>query len=124
MNMKPYHSFLMLASTVAFTVLGQLLVKKGMVAVGAAGESKNIAETIIRAFTNLYVIAGLGSALCAAACWLLALSKLPLSHAYPFIAFTFVLVPIGAKLMFGEEISMARWIGIAFIIIGVWLSYR
>ena len=122
--MKSSYSFLMLALTVAFTVLGQLLVKKGMVAVGAAGEAKNVVETIFRGFTNFYVIAGLGGALCAAACWLLALTKMPLSHAYPFIAFTFVLVPVGAKLIFGEDISMARWIGIAFIIIGVWLSYR
>ena len=47
--------------------------------------------------------------------WLIILSKFNLSFTYPFLALSFVLVP----LLLGEYISLLRWAGILVIFSGV-----
>jgi len=112
--------------TVLFTVLGQILVKKGVsISLGVDwGSPKENILYLIKSFTNLYVVSGLLSAFFAAVFWILAVGKMKLSYAYPFVALTFVLVPLSAKIFFGEEIPLSRWIGIVIILVGVWVSYR
>jgi drug/metabolite transporter (DMT)-like permease len=111
--------------TILFTVMGQLMVKKGMMIIGSSMlDGKNIINLLIRALTNIYIITGFGSAFLAAMCWLITLGKLPLSYAFPLMGLTFVLVPIGAWIIYGEQITTLRWLGIIVIIFGVWLSSR
>jgi drug/metabolite transporter (DMT)-like permease len=51
--------------------------------------------------------------------WLIVLSKLDLSYAYPILALSYSLVPLLSWWAFGEHISPVRWIGIAIICAGV-----
>ena len=51
--------------------------------------------------------------------WLLALKKIDLGQAYPFMALSFVLVPIGSYLFFNERFSCMYFIGIILIIAGI-----
>ncbi|NMB98799.1 MAG: EamA family transporter [Thermoanaerobaculaceae bacterium] len=123
---KEYFSFIFLTLTVFFTVLGQILVKKGVstYAVGNWMTGKEIMLYLLKSSTNIYVLSGLFCAGLAAACWILAVGKLKLSYAYPFIALTFVFVPLFAKIFFREEIPLSRWIGIGIILLGVWISFK
>ena len=50
--------------------------------------------------------------------WSTILSKIDLSVAVPVASFSYVLVPIVSIIFLGEKISMLRWIGIFFILVG------
>ena len=53
------------------------------------------------------------------ALWINILRRVPLSRAYLITAIVYVPVSIGAWLIFGEQVSLLRAIGIAAIVIGV-----
>jgi drug/metabolite transporter (DMT)-like permease len=54
--------------------------------------------------------------------WIFLLQRVALSHAYPFAALAFVLVPLGAALFFGERLSSGFFVGSALIAVGIWLT--
>lgn len=51
--------------------------------------------------------------------WIWVLQKVPLSVAYPIVALTFVLVPLGARFLFGETIGLRYMAGTALIVVGI-----
>ena len=65
---------------------------------------------------------GLAAAFLASVFWLATLTRFPLSHAYPFVAFTFVLVIGGGGLLFGEPIRLPTIIGLALIVTGITIA--
>ena len=55
----------------------------------------------------------------AAFLWLLALSDLELSYIFPFLALNYILIPVGAALLYREHLSRYRILGILIICGGV-----
>ena len=53
--------------------------------------------------------------------WIVGLSRLPLSQAYPVLSIGYIIAALLAWGILGETISVARWTGIALIIAGVLL---
>lgn len=51
--------------------------------------------------------------------WVWQLSLIDLSRAYPFMALSFVFVPLLSALMLDETIGMYYWLGISLIVVGV-----
>ena len=51
--------------------------------------------------------------------WLVGLSRLPLSQAYPVLSIGYIIAALLAWGVLGETISLARWAGIGLIIAGV-----
>ncbi len=51
--------------------------------------------------------------------WMFVLSRVPLSRAMPFVALTFVIVPIISTVFLGERLSFMYWIGLLAIVVGV-----
>src|SRR4051794_29720985 len=101
---------LFIVLTIVFTVIGQLLVKKGMLEVGAGPlgplHLSLLARFAWKTFTNPYVVLGLGSAVVAAVCWTVAVSRSALSVAYPFMALAIVLVLALSGALFGEIVPL------------------
>ncbi len=56
--------------------------------------------------------------------WILALSRVQVSIAYPMLSIGYVVNALLAWVLFGEDLNAQRWIGIGFIIIGVYLVAR
>ena len=56
--------------------------------------------------------------------WILGLSRVPVSIAYPMLSLGYIVNAIAAYYLFGESLTLARWLGIGFIIVGVWLVAR
>jgi multidrug transporter EmrE-like cation transporter len=48
-----------------------------------------------------------------------AMTKLPLSFAYPFMSLAFVLVMVFSSLLFNEPITAHKMIGVALVIVGL-----
>jgi drug/metabolite transporter (DMT)-like permease len=73
--------------------------------------------------TNRYIFLGLLVYGVGAVIWLFVLSKWDVSKAYPLVGFGFIFTAIAGSLM-GEDISLIRAVGIAFICVGVALISR
>ncbi len=56
--------------------------------------------------------------------WIYALKFLPLSKVYPFTFLTFALVLILSGIVFGERLSPLNYLGVALIVIGVYLTVQ
>jgi len=109
------------ALTVALTVYGQLILKARADALRSAVDAHGF---LLAMFRDGWVLSGLGSALAASACWMLAIRDAPLSGIYPIMALTFVVVPLFAAVMFKEALGGAQLTGIVLIVVGVGLSAR
>jgi multidrug transporter EmrE-like cation transporter len=107
----------------ALTVYGQLMIKARAIAHAAdlAGAQAKL-HYLGLMFTDIGVLSALGAAVLAAVCWMLAIARLDVGFAYPFMALSFVLVPVGSNLLFGEALPTVQLLALALIIGGVTLS--
>lgn len=118
-------SWIFLGLTVLFTVAGQLSIKQGMLQIGVNPEQVTLLPRFVwRAFTNPFVIAGLGSAVAAAACWTVAIARSELSVAYPFMGLAIVLVLALSGVLFGEAVDLRRWLGVLVVCLGLVIASR
>jgi len=118
--MVPY---LLVFAVLALTVYGQLMMKARAIAHAVPmGDDGAKLQYLIAMFTDLAVLSCFGGAVLASICWMLAIEKLPVGYAYPFMALSFVLVPIGSLVMFGEKIPLMQMLAIGLIVAGVSLS--
>jgi len=113
------HPLALLLGAVALGVLGQFMMKSGMNRVGAIDRFG--LATLVRVFSNPFVLLGFASYGVSSIAYLMALSKLDLSVAYPMIGIGYVLVLLISALFLHEPVSRARWLGGLLIFIGVWL---
>jgi multidrug transporter EmrE-like cation transporter len=118
--MLPY---LFVFAVLAFTVYGQLMMKARAIAHAMpAGEGTSRLHYLYSMFMDVGVISAFGAAVLAAVCWMLAIEKLPVGYAYPFMALSFVLVPVGSLVLFGEKIPPVQLLALGLIVVGVSLS--
>jgi multidrug transporter EmrE-like cation transporter len=102
--------------------VGQILLKKGMGGMGPLTLSlEKLGELLWRMGTNPYVIAGLAIYVTGTVFWLVALSRVDLSYAYPFASLSYVVMLIAAWLLFKEDLSLMRLAGTGVVILGVLL---
>jgi multidrug transporter EmrE-like cation transporter len=53
--------------------------------------------------------------------WVILLKYVPLSHAYPFVALSFVLLPVASYFLFGDPLTIRYFVGLAFFMTGLFL---
>ena len=56
--------------------------------------------------------------------WIMALSRVQVSIAYPMLSIGYVVNAVAAWFLFGEALTVQRLVGIGFIVIGVFLVAR
>lgn len=115
--------YFLIAGTIIFTVIGQLLLKRATFELGLAPtQAPEIAKYLARAFLNWQVLGGLASAVLAAALWLGAVSRSTISFAYPFMGLAIVLVLALSPFVFGEHVPWNRWVGVLIVCVGIWVA--
>jgi multidrug transporter EmrE-like cation transporter len=115
-------SALLLMAVLGFTVYGQLVIKARAAVHSAQAGARGKLDYLALMFSDVWVLSALAAAVLAAICWMLAIQRLELGYAYPFIALSFVLVPVGATAFFGEPLPKAQLIALVLIVAGVTLS--
>jgi drug/metabolite transporter (DMT)-like permease len=104
---------------------GQVLLKKGMLLIGPLTLSiTEIGDILLRLVTNLFVMLGLGTYVVSTVIWLVALSRVDLSYAYPFVSLSYVLMLLASWLLLHENLSPIRLLGTFVIVMGVFLVSR
>ena len=103
----------------------QLLLKAGTNALGVLTLSRETwADTLVQMATQRYFMLGAACYVLSLFVWILGLSRVPVSVAYPLLSVGYIVNAIAAHYLFGETITVTRWLGIGFIVVGVWLVAR
>jgi len=107
--------------SVAVGIIAQLVLKKGSFNLPDFS-IQNFFPIVKEVLTNYYLIVWILFGGISAFLWMLAISKLGLSFAFPIAqALSIVLIVLLSYLFFAEAISSLRWFGIFLIIIGIFL---
>ena len=114
--------FSLLLFNVILSVLGQILLKQGMNQVGEiSGSFQQMAPKLIQALMNPFVIGGIGVYGSTTLIWLVVLSRIKLSVAYPMISLGYIFSILFSWLLFKEDVPKIRVLGAFVICIGVYL---
>ena len=113
--------FILLFFNVLLTVIGQILFKQGMNMVGRINSVRDALGKLPEAFLNPYVLSGIAIYGFTTLVWLVILSRVKLSIAYPMLSSGYVLSILFSWLLFKESIPKVRIIGALIICIGVYL---
>lgn len=108
---------------VCLVVTAQTLLKVGMNRVGAIGFVR-LKEPfrVVRAVAGQpAVIAGMALYVVSAMGWIVVLSRVDLSYAYPFLGLSYVAVPVVAVLVLHERFNPVKWVAVALVLVGVTL---
>ncbi len=110
-------------ATILLTIYGQVVIKWQVNATSYLPNESKL-SIVLKLLSNPWIISGFLSAFLAALSWLLAMTKFPLSYAYPFTSLTFVLIPFASLFLFREPITLLRSLGTAIIVLGLIVGSR
>ncbi|HEX3170855.1 MAG TPA: SMR family transporter [Burkholderiales bacterium] len=118
-------SFSLLMTGVLLNAGAQLLLKAGTNSVGVFEFSRdNIVPVGWRLATEPHIVGGLACYVISVVIWVMALSRVEVSVAYPLLSIGYVVNAIAAWYLFGEAVTPMRLAGIGIIIVGVCLVAR
>jgi multidrug transporter EmrE-like cation transporter len=118
-------TFSLLVTGVLLNAGAQLLLKAGTNRIGEFAFSlDNVGPIGARIVTSPPIIAGLACYVVSVVIWILALSRVPVSVAYPMLSIGYIVNAGAAWWLFGESITAQKLVGIGFIIVGVYLVAR
>jgi multidrug transporter EmrE-like cation transporter len=118
-------TFALILTGVLLNAAAQLLLKAGTNTLGVISLSRDQAfATGVAVATNPHIAAGLVCYVISVAVWIAALSRVEVSVAYPLLSIGYVVNALAAWYLFGEAVTLQRWLGIGFILVGVWLVAR
>ncbi len=118
-------AFCLILTGVLLNAGAQLLLKAGVNAVGHfAFSSENLLPIGLKLATQPPILAGLCCYVISVVVWILGLSRVDVSVAYPLLSMGYVVNAIAAWWLFGETLTVQRLVGIGVILIGVVLVAR
>ena len=107
-------SFAFILTGVLLNAGAQLLLKAGT----------NAEPLGLRLAIEPHILAGLACYAVSVVVWVVALSKVPVSMAYPMLSIGYVVNAIAAYYLLGEAVTPMRLAGIGVIIVGVFIVAR
>jgi multidrug transporter EmrE-like cation transporter len=118
-------AFAFLMTGVLLNAGAQLLLKAGTNALGVITLTRdNWWDTLWKMGMQGHFVAGVACYMVSLLVWIMGLSRVPVSVAYPMLSLGYVINAVAAYYLFGETVTVTRWLGIGFIIVGVWLVAR
>jgi len=120
-----WSAFSFLMTGVLLNAGAQLLLKAGTNVLGVITLTReNFVDTLWRMGTQTHFMIGVACYMVSLVVWIMGLSRVPVSVAYPMLSLGYVINAVAAHYIFGESVTLTRWLGIGFIILGVWLVAR
>ncbi len=110
---------------VLLNAAAQLFLKEGMRRIGHFEFVwASVAPIALQAAGNVFILAGLACYVVSVAVWLLVLSRVEVSFAYPMLSAGYIVNAVAGYYLFQENLSLTRITGIMIIIAGVYLITR
>ena len=121
----PWSAFSLLFTGVLLNAAAQLLLKAGTNVLGVITLTRdNWTGEFGRMAVEPHFIAGVACYGVSLIVWIIGLSRVPVSMAYPLLSLGYVINAVAAHYLLGEAVTLGRWLGIGFIVVGVWLVAR
>jgi multidrug transporter EmrE-like cation transporter len=118
-------SFSLLMAGVLLNAGAQLLLKAGTNSIGIFEFSRdNILPVGWKLAAEPHIAGGIGCYVISVVVWIMALSRVEVSIAYPMLSVGYVVNALAAWYLFGETVTPMRIVGIGVIIIGVYMVAR
>ena len=118
-------TFALLMTGVLLNAAAQLLLKAGTNAVGQFELSaQNIVPVGLKLALEPHIAGGLACYVVSVAVWIVGLSRVEVSIAYPMLSVGYIVNAVAAWYLFGESLTAQKLVGIAFIVAGVFLVAR
>jgi multidrug transporter EmrE-like cation transporter len=118
-------SFALILTGVLLNAVAQLLLKAGTNVVGHFEFNlDNLVPVGLKIALEPYILGGMACYAVSLVVWIMALSRVPVSVAYPMLSIGYVVNAVVAYFWFGEALASQKLLGIGFIVIGVWLVAR
>ena len=111
--LSPSLVYLALFLSIILTSTAQILQKL------AANQSLQLEKKGEKQSLNFFVLLSLGCLGMALLLWLVVLSVMPVSQAYPMLSLSYIIVMLLARWIFKEQIPWQRWFGAALIMLGI-----
>jgi len=113
---------LFIIGSVSLSAFAQIVLKMGMSNAKVQSDliiAESLFEKLFIALTNVYVVAGISMYLLSMILWLVVLSKIDVSVAYPFVGLGFIITMVLGFLLLNEQISAMRVMGTILVVCGV-----
>lgn len=118
-------SWALIFTGVLLNAAAQLLLKAGTNAVGHFEFSaQNIVPIGMKLAFEPHIAGGVACYVVSLVVWIMGLSRIEVSIAYPMLSIGYVLNAAAAWYLFGESLTAQKLLGIAFIVAGVFLVAR
>jgi drug/metabolite transporter (DMT)-like permease len=118
-------AFSFLLTGVLLNAGAQLLLKAGTNVLGVITlTTDNWPAQFGRMALEPHIVGGLACYAVSVIVWIIGLSRVPVSIAYPLLSLGYIINAVAAHYLLGETVTLSRWLGIGFIVIGVWLVAR
>lgn len=111
------HGFI--ALMLLFTIYGQLVLKWKVTELAPEGLPLAKPMAMATILLNPWILSAFFAAFLASVCWMAALSRMPLSKAFPFTAVSFPLILFLSWWLFREPISAWKIVGTLLICLGI-----
>ncbi len=118
-------SFTLVLTGVLLNAAAQLLLKAGVKDIGIIKlDASNIFSAGMKLALEPHILGGLTCYVISVGIWILALSRVQVSIAYPMLSLGYVVTAFIAWAFMGESVNAMRMSGIGIIIVGVFLVAR
>jgi len=118
-------SFSLVLTGVILNAAAQLLLKAGTNAVGHFEFSAaNALPVGLKLALEPHILGGIACYVVSVVIWIMALSRVEVSIAYPMLSIGYILNALAAWYLFGETVTPMRMVGIGIIIVGVYVVAR
>jgi multidrug transporter EmrE-like cation transporter len=114
-------SIALLVVSVGLAIAGQVTLKSAMNQIGRIGTSEVRAAgaTVSRAAREPRLWAGLTLFGISSIFWLVVLSRVPLSVAYPFVGVSYIAIVLLSRFLLHEHVPLLRWVGVLVVATGI-----
>ncbi len=117
-------NMILIVFSVMLAAFAQLLLKQGMTRVGEISSLTKAPTMLLTAISNPLVLAGLAVFGISAVSWLIVLSRVPLSIAYPMVSLGYLFTVLFSWFKFNEPVKLITLLGCLVIMLGVFLISR
>jgi multidrug transporter EmrE-like cation transporter len=113
-------SLLLIFTSIFMGAIGQILLKTGMSKIGYISiKYSDIIQYAQKAFVSPYILVGILSYMLSMILWLIILSRVELSFAYPMVSAGYIIIIVFSYFILHENISLLRLIGVIMVCMGI-----
>ncbi len=118
-------SFGLIILGVTLNTVAQLCLKQGMASVGAVSlELAGLFDLVIKVMASPFIMLGLSCYVASFAVWLVVLSRVEVSMAYPMLSIGYIVTAVFGYYFWGESLGIYKMAGIFLICVGVAVMFR